>query len=131
MNLGSIKSQAHLSLWLRRATVRLCIDEYRKFTKHFATLESALEPISSHEVGDFLAHGRIRELMSKLPKLSRMVLVLRFQEDLGPSEIAEIMQESVNTVKSRLKRALAALKEKLAPHFVGIDKGPDVIGREE
>jgi len=117
MNLGGIKSKTHLALWLRRATVRLCIDEYRKFAKRFSALDSAPEPISVHEDEDFLAQRRVRELMSKLPKLSRMALVLRFQEDLSPSEIAEIMREPVNTVKSRIKRGLDALRGKLAPHL--------------
>jgi len=117
MNLECIKSETHLALWLRRATVRLCIDEYRKFAKRFKALESAPEPVSAHEEEDFLAQRRVRELVSKLPKLSRMALVLRFQEDLSHSEIAEIMREPVNTVKSRIKRALDALRGKLAPHF--------------
>jgi len=115
MNLGCIKSETHLALWLRRVTVRLCIDEHRKFAKRFNVLESAPEPVSVHEDEDFLAHGYVRELVSKLPKLSRMALVLRFQEDLSHSEIAEIMQEPVNTVKSRIKRALDALRGKMAP----------------
>ncbi|MDR2562128.1 MAG: RNA polymerase sigma factor [Holophagales bacterium] len=117
MNLGGIKSETHLALWLRRATVRLCIDEYRKFAKRFKALESAPEPVSVHEDEDFLASRRVRELMSKLPKLLRMALVLRFQEDLSPSEIAEIMREPVNTVKSRIKRGLDVLRRKLAPHL--------------
>jgi len=117
MNLGGIKSETHLALWLRRTTVRLCIDEYRKFAKRFSALDSAPEPVSVHEDEDFLAQCRVRELMSKLPKLSRMALVLRFQEDLSHSEIAEIMREPVNTVKSRIKRGLDALREKLAPHL--------------
>jgi len=117
MNLEHIKSETHLALWLRRATVRLCIDEHRKFAKRFVTLESAPELASAPKDEDFLAHERVRELVSKLPKLSRMALVLRFQEDLSASEIAEVMHEPVNTVKSRIKRALDALREKLAPLF--------------
>jgi RNA polymerase sigma-70 factor (ECF subfamily) len=114
-NLGCIKSETHLALWLRRATVRLCIDEHRKFAKRFVALESIQEPTSDNGDKDFLAHGRVRELVSELPKLSKMALVLRFQEDLTPSEIAEVMHMPVNTVKSRIRRTLEALREKLAP----------------
>jgi RNA polymerase sigma-70 factor (ECF subfamily) len=42
-----------------------------------------------------------------------MVVVLRFQEDLDPSEIAKVLDMPVNTVKSHLQRSLAVLKEKL------------------
>jgi RNA polymerase sigma-70 factor (ECF subfamily) len=125
MNLEGIKSETHLALWLRRATVRLCIDEHRKFAKRFKALESAPEPVSVHEDEDFLAHGYVRELVSKLPKLSRMALVLRFQENLSLGEIAEVTREPVNTVKSRIRRALDKLRVKLAPLF------PDVAGVPE
>jgi len=117
MNLESIKSPSHLALWLRRTTVRLCIDEHRRFAKRFATLDSAPEPAAAHEDDDFMAQSRVRDMVSELPRLSRMALLLRFQEDLSNSEIAEIMHEPVNTVKSRIRRALGTLKEKLAPLF--------------
>ena len=130
MNLEGIKSETHLALWLRRATVRLCIDEHRKFAKRFAALESAPEPVSVHEDEDFLAQGRVREQVSKLPKLSKMALVLRFQEDLSHSEIAEIMREPVNTVKSRIKRALDALRGKLAPLFPSVAGVPESAKEE-
>jgi RNA polymerase sigma-70 factor (ECF subfamily) len=42
------------------------------------------------------------------------VVVLRFQEDLEPKEIAEVLDLPVNTVKSRLQRALIVLRGKLA-----------------
>jgi DNA-directed RNA polymerase specialized sigma24 family protein len=38
---------------------------------------------------------------------------VRFQEDLEPREIAEILEVPVNTVKSQLQRAIAILREKL------------------
>jgi len=130
MNLEGIKSETHLALWLRRATVRLCIDEYRKFAKRFSALESAPEPVSVHEDEDFLAQGRVREQVSKLPKLSKMALVLRFQEDLSHSEIAEIMREPVNTVKSRIKRGLDTLRGKLAPLFPSVAGVPESAKEE-
>jgi RNA polymerase sigma-70 factor (ECF subfamily) len=43
-----------------------------------------------------------------------MVMVLRYQEDLDPSEIAELLVMPLATVKSHLHRSLAALREKLA-----------------
>jgi len=41
------------------------------------------------------------------------MVVLRYQEDLGPSEIAELMSVPVNTVKSTLYRSLEDLRKKL------------------
>ena len=48
-----------------------------------------------------------------LPDTARMVVLLRYQEDLDPSEIAEMLNMPVSTVKSRLHRSLAFLRGKL------------------
>jgi DNA-directed RNA polymerase specialized sigma24 family protein len=39
--------------------------------------------------------------------------VLRYQEELEPSEIADVLKMSINTVKSHLRRSLAALRKGL------------------
>ena len=41
-------------------------------------------------------------------------MVLRYQEDLDPAEIAKVLGIPVGTVKSQLQRALALLREKLS-----------------
>ena len=51
--------------------------------------------------------------MRQLPAAPRAVLLLRYQEDLDPTEIARILSMSVNTVKSHLKRSLSLLRERL------------------
>jgi len=43
--------------------------------------------------------------------------VLRYQEDLDPAEIAEVLEMPVNTVKSYLQRGLATLRDKLSRCF--------------
>jgi RNA polymerase sigma-70 factor (ECF subfamily) len=114
-NLKTIKSEKHLALWLRRAAIRLCIDERRKFFKRHTTLESIPEPTLEQPENDFLADEQIRKMVAELPGESRMALILRYQEDMQPSEIAELLDEPVNTIKSRLHRALGSLRQKLAP----------------
>jgi len=41
-----------------------------------------------------------------------MVMVLRYQEELMPEEIARVLEMPVRTVKSHLQRSLAMLREK-------------------
>ena len=41
-------------------------------------------------------------------------MILRFQEDLDPGEIAETLDMPLNTVKSHLHRSLSLLRDKLS-----------------
>jgi RNA polymerase sigma-70 factor (ECF subfamily) len=56
---------------------------------------------------------RLRQLIATLPENPRMVMVLRYQEDLMPEEIAALLEMPVRTVKSHLQRSLAILREKI------------------
>jgi RNA polymerase sigma-70 factor (ECF subfamily) len=53
-------------------------------------------------------------LVAALPEKARAVVVLRYQEDLDPTEIAGVLGIPVGTVKSQLQRALALLREKMS-----------------
>ena len=56
---------------------------------------------------------QIGRAMAHLPERSRMMVVLRYQEDLDPNEIAELLSCPVGTVKSTLHRALAVMRTRL------------------
>jgi len=53
---------------------------------------------------------RIEELLAGLPESQRAALVLRYQEDLTPEEIAVTLKAPVATVKSQLQRGLKLLR---------------------
>jgi RNA polymerase sigma-70 factor, ECF subfamily len=114
-NLDRIESQAHLVQWLRKVTWRCAIDELRRAGRGKETpLEETSEPVAEHRSGDLLLEGRLQKLVASLPPRARMMVVLRYQEDLDLSEIAEIMGVPLNTVKSGLSRALGVLRQKLS-----------------
>ena len=60
-------------------------------------------------------HGdlELKEAVDQLPAEERELIILRFYEDKQLSEIAEILQENLSTVKSRLYRTLRKLREEL------------------
>jgi RNA polymerase sigma-70 factor (ECF subfamily) len=82
-------------------------------------LESIAEPSVRPAPGDLLLGELLRKLVVSLPETQRMVVILRYQEDLDPTEIAETMGIPVGTVKSHLQRSLALLREKLERRGVG------------
>ena len=56
----------------------------------------------------------LRGQVAALPAAARAVIVLRYQRELGPVEIAETLDMPLNTVKSHLKRSLAVLRARCA-----------------
>ncbi len=55
----------------------------------------------------------LRAALESLPEHYRVIVVLRFYDDLPPREIAEKLDLPVETVKTRLKRALVTMRERL------------------
>jgi RNA polymerase sigma-70 factor (ECF subfamily) len=106
--------EKHLTFWLRKVTSHRCIDYVRKRGSQFTiALEETAEPPAIERHGDPLLSRRLRQLIAALPENPRMVMVLRYQEDLTPEEIAEVLEMPLGTVKSHLQRSLAILREKI------------------
>ncbi len=113
--LSEFVTDAHITFWLRRVTSHRCIDYARKRkARPFVALNDVPEPSVPTESGDILLNQKLRILIASLPEKPRMVMVLRYQEDLMPEEIAELLRMPVRTVKSHLQRSLATLREKIA-----------------
>ena len=59
-------------------------------------------------------HRAVHEAIDKLPEKCRQIYIMRRYENLKYYEIAQILNISVNTVKTQLKRALKSLQKQLA-----------------
>ncbi len=118
-NLAAIQSPAHLTFWLRKVTNHRCIDQARrqKVRPQISLEEVPHEPVADFAHRDPLLSEKLRRMVESLPEKARMVVILRYQEDLEPAEIAKTLDMPLNTVKSHLRRSLAALREKLARCF--------------
>ncbi|MGZ5477434.1 MAG: RNA polymerase sigma factor, partial [Thermoanaerobaculia bacterium] len=115
-SLDSIESPEHLTHWLRQVTTRRCIDVIRRSKLRAVPLDSIVDIESNDRVADPLFDRKLRTLIAELPDMQRIILTLRYQEDLDPSEICRIVEMPVNTVKSHLHRALQSLRSKLGDH---------------
>jgi len=114
-SLGRLESAAHVVSWLRRVTSHRCIDELRRVRHRMEmptdTVPDVPEQPRSREV--FLEE-RLQQLLERLPPRARMVMVLKYQEEMESPDIAEALNMPLNTVKSHLRRSLAVLKAALA-----------------
>ena len=111
--LDEIETPAHATWWLRRAISHRCIDEARRRRlRPRVALESVPEPHTETRNADPFLDERLRKLVEELPANARMVVLLRYQEDLDPTEIAEMLGMPISTVKSHLHRSLTLLRAK-------------------
>ena len=112
--LGEIESPAHLTNWLRRTTSHRCIDQSRqqKYRPRVG-LEAAPEPSVTPGYRDPLLSGMLDKLILALPDKPRIIVILRYQEEMEPSEIADMLNIPVGTVKSILHRTLMLLRGKM------------------
>ena len=73
-----------------------------------------------HSPFDNVAHREVRQRVDaelrRVAEPYRTTLILRDLEEMSYEEIAEILQISLGTVKSRFTRGRQALKQRLAPY---------------
>jgi RNA polymerase sigma factor (sigma-70 family) len=84
----------------------------------------AVIPGGSNPEGDALRREEreaVRAALARLPDHYRLVLTLRFFDDLSYQEIAEHTGQDANTVGVQLLRARKMLKEALSPQFTTMD----------
>jgi RNA polymerase sigma-70 factor (ECF subfamily) len=113
--LPSLESQDHVVHWLRWVTAHRLIDHSRHEKRRpQSPLEDAPEPAVSANSGDPLLSDVLRDLVAALPENARVVMILRYQEDLDPMDIAQALDMPIATVKSHLQRSLALLRDKLS-----------------
>ena len=119
-HMSDIKSAAHAGFWLRKVAVQRAIDETRRRKRRpQVALELVAEPAAHSLEHDPMLGEVLRRLIATLPEGPRMVMILRYQEDLDPTEIAGMLEMPLGTVKSHLQRSLALLREKLQRRGVG------------
>jgi RNA polymerase sigma-70 factor, ECF subfamily len=114
-NLRRIESNRHLGFWLRQVTTNRAIDQLRRRARvQMTPLEEQTQLFSAEENSDPLLQRHLQALLAELSPPARAVVLLRYQEDLDPVEIAQTLDMPVNTVKSHLKRSLESMREKTA-----------------
>jgi RNA polymerase sigma-70 factor, ECF subfamily len=74
--------------------------------------ESPFDSVAHQEV-----RSRVEQELQNVPEPYRTTVILRDLEEMSYEEIAEIMEVSLGTVKSRLTRGREALKRRLMPYI--------------
>jgi len=121
-NLDKFDTKQHFKPWLRKITVNVAIDYYRKYQSMPKSLEILeIDSSEENEALNNLAAEEILELIGKLSPAYRIAFSLYVIEGYSHQEIAEMLEISVGTSKSNLSKAKAHLRE-MAGSFLGIRK---------
>jgi RNA polymerase sigma-70 factor (ECF subfamily) len=114
-NLPRLASEEHATAWLRRVACHRATDALRRRAARGDVAAEeyqdgmALRPV----VRDFMPlMNRVEQLLLTLPPPQRAVMLLRYQEDLEPEDIALELKMPLATVRSYLQRAVKTLRAK-------------------
>jgi RNA polymerase sigma-70 factor (ECF subfamily) len=128
--------KSSLKTWIYRIALHEAANRKRWWFRHKAQ-ETSIEPADSDGANqdeamqnaltdqndspfDNVAQREVRQRVEaelrKVAEPYRTALILRDLEEMSYEEIAEILQISLGTVKSRITRGRQALKERLAPY---------------
>jgi RNA polymerase sigma-70 factor, ECF subfamily len=128
--IGGFRSSSSLKTWIYRVSVRQALNHRRWCWRHhrmqvsidadgeetFPGIElkdgeaTPFEQFAMHEV-----QARVRGALAAVPPVFRSAVILRDLEGLSYEEVAEVLEISVGTVKSRILRGRRMLKELLDP----------------
>jgi RNA polymerase sigma-70 factor, ECF subfamily len=105
----SLKDPDAVKSWFYRIVVNTALDLLRKRQK--------VQPMDDGTLNLFLSGSEdvypdidLETALGELPEKYRSVIILRYFEDLKIEEVAEILNENVNTIKTRLYQAIKFLK---------------------
>lgn len=127
-NLNGFDRKLKFSSWIYRITHNQAISHYRRQKSRPKTLssedsEKMFEILVSdldieEEVQQKMKAEKIHQLLKKLDKKYRDVLVLKFLEDKDYREISDILQKPMGTIATLINRAKKKFKKLLIKHNI-------------
>lgn len=115
------KEVANMRAFLYKSANNIVIDHYRSHKtgsldemheEGFDVADKRMDSKTSAEVNELL------EALSKIPDDYAKVVSMRYVEEMGPSEIAEILGENAGTVSVRINRGVEMLRKELGVEMV-------------
>ncbi len=128
---GKVSRLASPGGWVHRVTVNLATSQLRRWRverrarARLAPGDAAVDPSGPP---DTAAAVEVRKALATLPESGRRRLVLRYVLDWTAEEIGEFEGASAATVRQRLLRSRAALREALGPGFDIADEPAETTG---
>lgn len=114
-SLPRLESEQHVTAWLRRVACHRSTDALRRRAARGGTAQGEWDegaiPMPEPPAPSPLMN-RVERLLFTLPPAQRAAIVLRYQEDMEPEDIAIELEMPLATVRSHLQRGLHLLRGK-------------------
>lgn len=105
----TLRQEKYAATWL----YRIMLNEIFRFVKKEQPL--SLDVVEAEQgKEDTYENIDLQRALDMLPKEDKAVIELKYFEDMKLTEIAEVLNENVNTIKSRLYRGLKKLRVEFA-----------------
>jgi RNA polymerase sigma-70 factor, ECF subfamily len=115
-NLPGLRDPSRFDAWLHRLTVNACLDLARQ--RRGRVIEVELTPLHDAEIADVASRvtdaDYVERMLAQLDPAQRAVVVLHYYLDLSLPETAAALGIPVGPAKSRLGRALEAMRISIA-----------------
>lgn len=114
--LGKYDETGKFSSWMYRVAINHCMDEFRKKRYKMKQVEINEGHVlnSNHPEVIFLKKEKSRQLerlIASLPQDERMIILLRYVNELSYSEISELVDIPLSTVRNKLHRAKKKMRD--------------------
>jgi RNA polymerase sigma-70 factor (ECF subfamily) len=101
---GSLKG------WLYRVATNACYKIFRKRRKEMSMQHQNTCTYVNDPAPDITKEIEIQKLLNMLPENQRIVMILKFYENMRYHEIAEVLCCPIGTVKSRMHEAIKNMR---------------------
>ncbi|WP_301108778.1 sigma-70 family RNA polymerase sigma factor [Sporosarcina sp.] len=114
--LDKYKETGSFSSWLYRVAINHCMDEFRK-KRHQSVPSGFVEEVTAGESQPeviFMKKEKYRQLerlLATLPEDERLIILLRYANELSYDEISEMTNISLPTVRNKLHRAKKKMRD--------------------
>lgn len=110
----TLNKPEYAETWIYRIMLNECFQYLKR--PQFVSYE-AIQSENGTEAGyseDKYSNVDLQRALDDLPDVDKAIVILKYFEDRKLEEIAEILEENVNTVKSRLYRSMKKLRAVLS-----------------
>lgn len=106
---SNLDGPGNVRAWLYRVATNQCYKWFRR-NREVCLADGLPEPENGVKPRDLIRENKIQRMLNGLPETHKIVVVLKFYEEMSYQEIADVLCIPLGTVKSRMHDGLARLR---------------------